>query len=156
MPVIDTDERVQKRVGLSIARMVEERGWEFFRRHEREVIAGIAFQNNSIIATGGGAVEDGDNRRIISDGNTVVWLSAEGSTIAGRMVVDGKSCHERPPLSNALLLEEIEKIMEKRAPLYREIADIEIDANEAGAAGVAAEILDYMRNRRGKECRAIL
>lgn len=154
LPVMDTDDIVQARVGQSISRMVAERGWSFFRAHEHDVIEEVAAAQGRVIATGGGAVENGDNRRCLSEGNLVVWLTAERDAIVTRMIVDGKSEEERPPLSHDPLPDEIELILEQRMPLYREMADLIIDTTVAAADEAAFQILDYI-NKEGKEiCQA--
>jgi len=155
IPVVDTDNVVQERVGKSISRIVAEEGWAFFRMHEHDVIEEVAGARGRIIATGGGAVENTENRRLLADNNLVVWLTAERDAIVTRMIVDGKSEEERPSLSSDPLVDEIMHILEQRTPLYREMANLIIDTTVAAADETAVNILEYMDKKGKKICRAI-
>ena len=148
IPAVDTDEIVQRLTGLSITRMVAEGGWELFRTYERDVIADVVRKERNVIATGGGVVEDENNRRLLSEGNMIIWLTADSRTISKRMVIDGKSEEERPPLSNDPLVDEIDRILEKRTPLYREMADLVIDTTVAAADETAGKIVEHMERER--------
>ena len=63
LPFIDTDGLVMLDTGMSVDEIVREGGWPLFRRKEREVIEGLLSAEGTIIAPGGGALEEHRNRR---------------------------------------------------------------------------------------------
>ncbi|MFH0787098.1 MAG: shikimate kinase, partial [Pseudomonadota bacterium] len=63
-PFYDTDVLIIDRIGRTIREWVEEKGWESFRQVEKAVIRGISSWEPGVIALGGGALMDPENREI--------------------------------------------------------------------------------------------
>jgi len=59
--LIDTDEEIVKRTGMSIPDIFSKKGEEGFRKIESDIIARLAKQNGTIISTGGGAILNEEN-----------------------------------------------------------------------------------------------
>ncbi len=99
IPFYDTDALVIKRIGKTIQEWVEEKGWESFRQEEKEVIKEISSLAPAVIALGGGAVLEPENREILNQMGLVLWLTADVQTIIERMNADPNNMVMRPHLS---------------------------------------------------------
>ena len=53
---IDTDELIERNAKMPIVLLVKRRGWDYFRRLERNVIQKLRNEKNAVIATGGGTL----------------------------------------------------------------------------------------------------
>jgi len=82
---VDMDDVIVLRVGKPIPRIFAEDGEPVFRRMESQVCADLSAQERSVIATGGGALVDPDNRRVMMRGGTVVCLTADPDEILRRV-----------------------------------------------------------------------
>jgi shikimate kinase len=152
VPFYDTDSLIEKSVGKSIRQMVEENGWPFFREREKEVIGQLATIGGGVIATGGGAVLDDENRTILKKGGICVWLVADANTILRRMKNDAASDGQRPPLSDKDLFREVTEGLEEREPLYRELADVSVDTTDVSPEDVVRRICRFLKE---ETCQAI-
>jgi shikimate kinase len=123
MPFCDTDELIQAEAGMTIAEIIAAGGWEAFRQRERAIINTLPSSSWEIIAVGGGAVMDAENRRVLKQLGSCVWLTADVKTIVERMRADQDSDAKRPPLSRDGLEEETLVILRERTPLYEALAD---------------------------------
>jgi shikimate kinase len=85
-PLVDTDEEIVSRAGKPIHQIFQEEGEAAFRALERAAIVERCAGAQQIIATGGGAFVDPDNRRLMRESGLVVCLSARAETILQRVV----------------------------------------------------------------------
>ena len=90
-----------------------------FRRREREAVEELTRHARIVLATGGGAVLDGDTRRDLANRGWVVYLEA---SIAQQAERAGRT-HHRPLLQGTDPLVRLEELLRVREPLYRSIAD---------------------------------
>lgn len=146
-PFTDTDELIERRTGRLISRIVAEKGWPAFRAEEKAVIRELAGAGRSVIALGGGAVCDAENVEVLKTNGVFVLLSARPEAIAARMAGDEKRGAERPSLTGAPSVTEIQAVMAEREPLYRRLADIVIDTTKITADQVAEAIRAGLRER---------
>jgi shikimate kinase len=139
IPFYDTDELITQRTGKTIGEIVEEGGWEFFREKEKAVIRGLSLSVDTLIAVGGGAVMQAENRKALKRNGLFLWLTADVPTIIQRMKNDGKDGGVRPPLVGDCAERETSGILEQRIPIYRRLADFTIDTCERDIDTVATE-----------------
>ena len=132
----DTDEEVTKRTGVSIAYIFDVEGEEGFRKRECLALKECLNDNNKIISTGGGIVLSKENRDLLQDRGTVVYLQ----TSIRFQVKRTASTNNRPLLQNKDPEETLEKLMLTRAPLYEEIADITIMTDNKSLQEMSKEI----------------
>lgn len=125
-PFIDMDDAIVEQTGCSIAHMVSQEGWDFFRAKEKQILQSISAQKNSVVGTGGGVIVDKDNISVMRASGHVFWLRCRPETILGLMTADARSGDFRPALTSKGLLEEIQETLAAREPLYREAMDAEI------------------------------
>ncbi|HOL54578.1 MAG TPA: shikimate kinase [bacterium] len=132
---IDTDELIEKRVGLGIKEIFQRYGEDFFRDTEEKIISEVIKDDNTVIATGGGCILRETTRRLLKEKGLVFWLKVDPETVMNRTDND----NTRP----LLLVEKEEKIrtlLAQREHLYRETAHYIIDATEPVESAVS-EIL---------------
>ena len=92
----DTDEEVTKRTGVSIAYIFDVEGEEGFRKRECLALKECLNDNNTILSTGGGIVLSKENRDLLQDRGTVVYLQ----TTIRFQVKRTASTNNRPLLQN--------------------------------------------------------
>ena len=139
-PFFDTDRMIFGKTGRTIREIVEKSGWQAFREVEKTVISELSGLDEAVIATGGGAVMDPDNVSMLSEGGRFVWLQADARVLALRMSRDRSGALQRPSLTGAGTLMEVEEVLAKRLPVYRAVADIVIDTAGKGPVEIASEI----------------
>ena len=132
----DTDEEVTKRTGVSIAYIFDVEGEEGFRKRECLALKECLNDNNKVLSTGGGIVLSKENRDLLQDRGTVVYLQ----TSIRSQVKRTASTNNRPLLQNNDPEETLEKLMLTRAPLYEEIADITIMTDNKSLQEMSKEI----------------
>ncbi len=139
-PFYDTDELIQRHTGKTVREMVDEEGWDAFRVTERALIKTLPSLADAIIAAGGGAIMDAENREVLRHNALCVWLTADVRTIVERIRTDRASGAQRPPLSSDGLEQETTEILESRRPLYQELADVTVDTSGKGIDAIADEV----------------
>ena len=148
-PFFDSDEMVEARTGHTVKELFELTGEAGFRAEESAALAlGLADSTPAVIAAAGGAVLDPTNRRLIraaaaADG-LVVWLRADPQVLAARAM----SGSHRPLLDDDPLAT-LTRLAGVREPLYREVADLEIDEDDPdgplSSVDIGARILAVVR-----------
>jgi shikimate kinase len=139
---IDADVEIERRAGKSIARMFAEDGEPAFRDLEAQVIADLCRRERLVVGAGGGAPLRPESRQAMRQSGTVVWLKALAPTIHARMSGDATTAARRPSLTDKDPLTEIEHLLARREPAYREAAHWAIDTEGRTPADLAAEIID--------------
>ncbi len=147
IPFYDTDELIQKHTGKTIREIVEEKGWESFRKEEKAVIRRLSSLAHTVIAAGGGAVVDAENREALGRNGLFIWLTADVRSIVERMKNDTAGGEQRPPLSSEGMEGETSKILKKRTPIYHGLADLTVDTSEKGIDAIAEEVSNLLARR---------
>jgi shikimate kinase len=137
LPFYDSDTEIERRTGVDIPFIFEKEGEAGFRQREHETLEVLTAMRNIVLATGGGAVLLPENRRILSERGRVVYLKTSVTQQAER-VRQGRS---RPLLSKGDPAVKLGELMELRAPLYTEIADITVATDNRKVRTVAEDIL---------------
>jgi len=134
--LVELDRVIDERAGEKIPEIVSKFGWEKFRDLETEFLADILKKDNTIFDLGGGVVEREENRKLIKDNCTVVWLKAKPEVIIQRI----KEQMHRPSLTGKSFTDEVPEVLARREPLYRGLAQIEIDTENKSPEQLAQEI----------------
>lgn len=146
LPFVDSDHEIEQQTGADIPLIFEREGEAGFRRREREAIARLTSQTGIVLATGGGAVLDADNRRNLRERGWVVYLETSVAQQAERA---GRT-RNRPMLGNADPQQRLAELMELREPLYREIADFTASTTRKRVRGVAEQVVQAWRAAAAK------
>ncbi|MCH8066510.1 MAG: 3-dehydroquinate synthase [Chloroflexi bacterium] len=140
---VDTDALIEEAEGRSIAEIFAGDGEERFRALERKEITGAAALDNVVVATGGGAILDIDNRRTMADGGLVVYLQAQPETLVQqqRLRHTGK---QRPLLAGAEPREKLAQMLAERHRYYA-LADVTVDTEARTLSQVADAVVGVVR-----------
>lgn len=140
MDFLDTDEMIERHELLPIGRIVEEKGWDYFRKLEKKVVADLSNKNGVVVATGGGVILDDDNVRVLKANGWIVWLKADAPVLKQRMreqITDGVM---RPSLSGGNPIEELDDVYSSRISYYNKAADFIVETSMI-SPGEVAEII---------------
>lgn len=138
-PFVDADAELQRRDGRTVLQVFANGGEAAFRDLEEATLATLCAERpGAVLATGGGAILRGSNRRRLAAHGVVAWLSAPAAVLAGRLLQDAG---DRPALTSAGLLDEVSEVLAAREPLYRALADLVVDATPPDPATVAEGLL---------------
>jgi shikimate kinase len=140
MRFLDADHELEVRCGVEIAFIFEKEGEAGFRRREVQVLAALSQEHNIVLATGGGAVLEAENRRVLAERGFVVYLHA---SVEQQLARTARSDH-RPLLQNVDRRETLERLLRIRDPLYREIADLVIDTDGCNSRVLVQQIEDQL------------
>jgi shikimate kinase len=140
---VDSDHEIQRRTGVDIPTIFDFEGEEGFRRRERQVIDDLTQGDGIVLATGGGAVLDPDNRKLLSARGLVVYLYCSPEQQYERTSRD----RNRPLLQTEDPLGRLRELMEERDPLYRQTADFTVVTEKRSAVSVAKEIARKIQSR---------
>ena len=116
--LVDTDERIVERAGMSIPDIFDRFGEKRFRDLESEVIRELGKEHSLIIATGGGAVLRPENVEALRQNGTIIHLTRPVSALS----TDGR------PLSKDI--ETLHAMEAARMPIYEAVADVTFDNSE--------------------------
>jgi shikimate kinase len=140
LPFADADVVLETKLGVSIADLFKTHGEPYFREQEAATLRELTESPSPLVlATGGGVILRKANREALRRFGTVVWLTADPALLAERLAAD--PTNHRPALTPLGVIEEIEHLLEARAPLYREVADFTISTDDKTVQTVADEIL---------------
>ena len=137
----DSDHEIEARTGVDIPLIFELEGEAGFRKREQAVIEELTLIPGIVLATGGGAILDPENRRHLSTRGQVVYLHASVNQQLKRTRRD----RNRPLLQTADPRARLEELMAIRDPLYREIADIIIETDGKRVRDVVKQIIQQLK-----------
>jgi len=137
---VDSDDEIESRTGVDIPFIFEKEGEAGFRKREVKVIDDLSAMDGIVLATGGGAVVEPQNRSHLGARGFVVYLF----TTVDQQVARTLKGRERPMLAKGDSREILEDLMVFRDPLYREIADLTVETDGRKVNAVASEILERL------------
>jgi shikimate kinase len=140
MSFMDSDDEIEARTGVDIPFIFEKEGEEGFRKREAKVIDDLSRMDSIVLATGGGAIVDPQNRSHLGARGFVVYLH----TTVDQQLARTQKGRERPLLENGDRRQILDELMVERDALYREIADLTVETDGRKVKAVAAEILDRL------------
>jgi shikimate kinase len=136
-PFADVDEDIEKAQGVSIQEIFETRGEEEFRRLEQEAlrkrVREVEFGRPLVLALGGGAFIDPDNRKMLEERGVTMWLDCSFPRICTRL--EGQT--HRPLARDP---DKFRQLFEDRREAYSK-AEHRIEADTDDPSAVVAEIL---------------
>lgn len=141
MRFVDTDAEIESRTGVEVSLIFEIEGDAGFRRREAALIAALAQDSGLVVATGGGAILDANNRAQLRDNGVVVYLSANPELLLERLRLDKK----RPLLQVADRHQHLQDMHTLRDPLYRQVADIVIEGGSGSMQHLVAALERELR-----------
>jgi shikimate kinase len=135
----DVDALIVARAGKPIADVFLQDGEDVFRVLEREVVAEALVGTDGVLALGGGSVLAAETRERLR-GHRVVHLAvglADGLRRTGMSTA-------RPLLAGVNPRATFKALLDARAPLYREVATVEIETSRRSVNQVARAVLEAL------------
>ncbi len=118
---VDLDKKIEKAEKMKIAKIVELKGWEYFRAKESEIVKNVAALDKTVIATGGGTIIDKDNKKELKKNGKVIYLYRKPKDCIKYIENDPN----KPPLTNQESLEEeMNQIYKERNNCYCKSANL--------------------------------
>lgn len=114
----DTDNLIEEEENLSVSEIFENKGEKYFRDLETKILEEVSKKNGIVIATGGGTPIKEVNRDMILQNSIVIYLNRN---------IEKLETFGRPLSKN---LKTLEKMYDKRNPIYSDLSDIKINVIE--------------------------
>lgn len=126
MEAIDTDTLIEETTGLSIDKIFEEYGEDYFRTLETKVLMQLLSkeEDGKVIALGGGTLFFNNNKEYVHKLGKVFFLESTFDNLLSRIVGDAHR-----PLANKPK-EEVRKLFLERNPYYAKESDIVINTDD--------------------------
>lgn len=141
--LLDTDRMIEQKQGMTVSEIFEKKGEGAFRIMETECLKEIlGYSEKYVISVGGGLPIKEENRELLKELGTVVYLRAKPDTIYARL----KNDTSRPLLRGDDPRGKIEDMIGKRGPVYELAADCIIDVDEKGCEVIIGEILEALKH----------
>src|SRR5580698_5749378 len=137
----DSDADIEAKTGVDIPFIFEKEGEPGFRLREREAIDRLTRLESIVLATGGGAVIDPMNREVLAQRGAVVYLV----TSVNQQIERTRHGRHRPLLQDTDPEKKLKELMDRRAALYAEIADVTVTTDGRRVQTVAEEIHQELR-----------
>ena len=140
----DLDQEMDRILGYSFHKLVEEKGWVAFRELEYSICKGFTQLKNSIICLGGGTVRYEWNMDVLKGTGVIILLTAATEELIRRV-----KQADRPRVNVGTTLEEDIRLMWKTSKdKYFKAADIVYQTDQKGVAEEIRElkqvVLDYL------------
>ncbi len=144
MDVVEMDQIIAERQGMSISEIFEKYGEEFFRDLETALLVEMQSRKNVVISCGGGVPMRERNIKEMKKNGRVVLLTAKPETILERV----KDDHNRPLLEGKKNVEYIAELMEKRREKYQAAADLIVETDGRTAEEICGEIIRKLQGNK--------
>ena len=133
----DSDREIENKTGATISWIFDVEGEEGFRKREHDMIDELTQLPSIVLATGGGAVINPENRKYLSTRGIVVYLKADVEELVRRTEHD----KSRPLLQTGDPRKKLEQLISEREPWYREVADMVFDTHHKNSHSAARALL---------------
>ena len=140
---LDTDEFIEQRAGMPVAKIFEKKGEAEFRNLEHQTIKRVSEAQHQVVALGGGALILESNQILVSKSGTLVYLSAKVETLLERL---GTDLSARPLLKDeneAGIKAKVSQLLHNREAIYM-LARFKVSTDGKTPEEVANEIISLM------------
>lgn len=141
MDVVEMDQCIVERQGMSISDIFETYGEEYFRELETNLLIEMQSRSNVVVSCGGGVPMRERNVAEMKKNGRVVLLTAKPETILERV----KDNHDRPLLENNKNVSFIADLLEKRRAKYEAAADIVVETDGKSELEICEELIHRLR-----------
>lgn len=135
--LLDTDHLIETAAGMPVSQIFETRGEAAFRAAETGVLKRLLEDtDDAVISVGGGLPLREENRMILSQLGTVVFLRVTRETVLERL----KGDTTRPLLQGDDPDKKIDELLAHRNPIYEAVAHRIVDVDDKTPAEIVAEL----------------
>ena len=143
-PNVDSDDHIEAKAGKTIAEIFADDGEPEFRRLETAAILELSEGGPQVVALGGGAPVALENRKILAERGTVIYLRASVEELWKRIAGDETSENRRPDLTDQGGLAEVRQMLEVRDPIYRACANFTVSTENKTPREIAEAIQQWL------------
>lgn len=140
LALLDTDEIVASKFGMSIDEIFSKCSEQAFRETETQALREMTPAKQAIIVTGGGIVMSEENIDLLKRLGAVIWLDGDEKTLFERASRSGN----RPLLQSENPRKAFAQILRARRPLYANIAHLRVDTSVFTDEEVTVAILSKL------------
>ena len=140
---VDLDKVIEKTEGMKVHDIFAQKGEAYFREREKLALAEVLKHENQVIATGGGAIIDEENLRLLRDQALLICLTASPDALLKRV----GSGSQRPLLKDADRKSRIDELLRLRQEKYAQ-AHLCIDTTDLTISQVAEIIIEMAKLER--------
>ena len=138
---VDMDTYIERCEHKRVKEIFAEVGEEGFRAVETQTLYELGMKKDPmVISCGGGVVLRPENRKALSELGLVVYLSVTAAEAASRI----SDVSSRPLFGD---LQNAQRVIDERLPLYEEVADVTIDTVGRGSSSIAHEVFDILKDK---------
>lgn len=130
-PCIDVDRLIEMKAGIPVSAIFSAYGEKYYRELETETLRKITRNGGQVIATDSGAVKSLENQYYLRQNGYIVWLSRDLSELKLNGVYLARN------------REALERIHAERSPVYKFLADINVEVTD-NAEKTVFEIIEKM------------
>ncbi|MFP7365672.1 shikimate kinase [Corynebacterium callunae] len=138
--LVDSDELIEKSYGKACGQIFTELGEPAFREVEAVQVA-EALKSTGVVSLGGGAVLTESTRELLKH-HEVVWIDVPVEEGIRRTIGE----RTRPVLQAADPVQHYRNLVEKRTPLYEEVASYRLRTKDRSPQQVVAAVLHHIEN----------
>jgi shikimate kinase len=139
--LVDTDDIVASKFGISIPEIFSKYGEQDFREAETQALRELAPAKPTIVVTGGGIVLRERNVDFLKRLGVIVWLDGNEKTLFER----ASRARTRPLLQGENPRKTFTQLLQLRLPLYAKVAHIRVDTSVLTDEEVTVAILSKLR-----------
>ena len=132
---IDVDQEIEKKVGMTISKIFENKGEKYFREIEEVIALKFLRKNKTVISLGGGAFLNNKIKKEVLDNHISFWLNWDIKTLISRI----KDSQKRPVAFKASK-NELTDLIKKRSLVYSK-AMYKIDCENLTKSEIVSNIL---------------
>lgn len=138
---VDMDTYIERCEHKRVKDIFAEVGEEGFRAIETQTLYELGMKKDPmVVSCGGGVVLRPENRKALSELGLVVYLSVTAAEAASRI----SDVSSRPLFGD---LQNAQRVIDERLPLYEEVADVTIDTVGRGSSSIAHEVFDILKEK---------
>jgi shikimate dehydrogenase len=120
---VDTDDLIETQENMTIQEIFDNKGEEYFRQIEIDILKSLSDAKKTVISTGGGIIFEDENRELLKKISNVYWLFSPLEKCIDRI-----QDRNRPPLDNKFhekifTLDKAELLFNMRVPYYCDVAE---------------------------------
>ncbi len=134
--LLDIDSLIEENAGMTISDIFKNKGEEYFRELEQNILINTFSQENIIISTGGGLPTYKDNIKTINEHGLSICLMARPEVILKRLE---KEKNTRPLLQGEDTIKKLNLLIQKRVYYYIS-SHILIDTSDKSVEEIAEDI----------------
>lgn len=137
LPLLDTDQLIEEKLGMSIPTIFKKQGESYFREKEAEILTAIRNQEG-IISTGGGIVLTEVSQSILRTFPNVVFLDIDIDSLVERIKKDTQNVR---PLFLNHSPEQFREVYRSRIPYYQKASTFVIESKGKSIEEITNEII---------------